>query len=126
MSIYSFLNPESEKRVTGDLTDEEIIAMVHHHDEEPAGVAETQNPGRTEENESDEEMGISRLVMSNQEALTATQGLIQKLLEDEEIEKTVLKAVEPLRMLERTWRVQRLRESTVQSSLLSYFTHGPT
>ena len=76
MSIYSFLNPESEKRVTGDLTDEEIIAMVHHHHEEPAGVAETPNPGRAEENESDEEMGISRLVMSNQEALTATQGLI--------------------------------------------------
>ena len=62
--------------------------------------------------------------MSNQEALTATQGLIQKLLEDEEIEKTVLKAIEPLRMLERAWRVQRLRESTIQSSLLSYFTQG--
>ena len=30
MSIYCFLNPESEKRVTGDLTDEEIIAMVYH------------------------------------------------------------------------------------------------
>jgi len=111
MSIYSFLNPESEKRVTGDLTDEEIIAMVYH--EEP--VHWIQNSGKAEENESDEEMGISRLVMSNQEALAATH---------EENEKTVLKAVEPLRMFERTWRVQRLRESTIQSSLLSYFTHS--
>ena len=58
MSSYSFLNPESEKRVTGDLTDEEIIAMVYH--EEP--VAGIQNLGRAEENESDasEEIGISR------------------------------------------------------------------
>ena len=48
-----------------------------------------------------------------------TQRLIQKLLEDEEIEKTVLKAVEPLRILERTWRVQTVWESTFQHSLLS-------
>ena len=33
------------------------------------------------------------------------------------VEKTVLKAVEPLRMLEQTWRVQTLQESTIQSSL---------
>ena len=61
MSIYTFLNPDSERRVTGDLTDEEIIAMVYH--EEPAN--DIQNPGRVEENESDKEMGISRLVISN-------------------------------------------------------------
>ena len=61
MSIYTFLNPDSEKRVTGNLTDEEIITMVYH--EEPAtGI---QNPGRVEKNESDKEMRVSRLVMSN-------------------------------------------------------------
>jgi len=61
------------------------------------------------------------MVMSNHEALTVTEGLIQKLLEDEDIDKSALNGVEPLRMLERTLRVQRRRESTVQTTLFSYF-----
>jgi len=30
MSIYSLLNPESEKPGTGELTDEELVSMVDH------------------------------------------------------------------------------------------------
>jgi len=59
--------------------------------------------------------------MSNHEALTVTEGLIQKLLEDEDIDKSALNGVEPLRMLERTLRVQRRQESTVQTTPFSYF-----
>jgi len=69
--------------------------------------------------EGDEELG--KRFLSNKEALMATQELIQKLLEDEEIEKSVLKVLEPLRLLERPLRVQRLLESRIQKSIFVIF-----
>jgi len=110
MSIQSFLNPESQKQVTGELCDEEIVAMVNHDRAKEATIGD-QNLGMILVVDSDQDEGgipTRKMVMSNHETLTVIEWMIQKLLEDEDIDKSALNAVEPLRMLEQTLRVQRL------------------
>ncbi|RPA99586.1 DDE-domain-containing protein, partial [Choiromyces venosus 120613-1] len=123
MAVEMFLNPVIETTVTGELSDEEIIGMINHAEQEAKGTggANSATAGR--------EVGVLvpgssefSPVLSTSEALAAARSLIHKLLDETNIPEIGLDAIRALRGLEKIWRIQKLRESTVQQSILSYFT----
>ena len=121
MAVEAFLNPAHEVNVIGELTDEEIIGMINHAE------AEAEGSGRStcelgEGGSMPSEPGSEEIVLSTSEALKSIESLIHKLLIDTDIPEAGLKAIGALRELEKVLRIQKLREFTVQQSILSYFT----
>ncbi|CUS10028.1 unnamed protein product [Tuber aestivum] len=111
MAIEVFLNPGTEVTVTGELTDEEIIGMINHTEEEEKEIGGTASGEVTSIMVEQPE---SAILLSTTEALSATRSLITKLLVDPDISKVGLTALRSLRELEKVWRIQKLQESTVQ------------
>ena len=122
MAVEAFLNPAQEVDVTGELTDEEIIGMVNHAEAEAEGTGRgTYQQGEGSSSTAHEPDSEGTALLSTAEALNSIQSLIHKLLIDTNVPDAGLKAIGTLRELEKAWRIQKLRESTVQQSILSYF-----
>jgi len=118
MAVEAFLNPVTESTVTGELTDEEIIGMINHAEDEVKGI----DRATCGEVGAAVQQSEGLILLSTSEALEATRSLINKLLVDTNVPEVGLTAIGTLRELEKAWRIQKLGESTVQQSILSYFT----